>query len=51
MPTPMVAASAAAILKDITLSRFRFRYPAGVIKFLEKPCKTTVCPRILNRSR
>jgi hypothetical protein len=36
MPTPMVAASAAAILKDITLSRFRFRYPAGVIKFLAK---------------
>jgi hypothetical protein len=47
----MVAASATAILKDITLSVFASVTPAGAVNFSQKPCKTTVCPRIVNRSR
>jgi len=39
MPTPMVAASAAAILKDITLSVFATVAPAGAVNFSQNPAK------------
>jgi hypothetical protein len=46
-----VAASATAILKDITLSVFASVTPAGAVKFLAKTPQNDGLPRIVSRSR
>jgi hypothetical protein len=54
VPAPMVAASATAILNDISLS-VSFGHPSRATNFRGKSRKTQdlppVCPRIVNRVR